>query len=260
MSSVPIWRDGSVYKRKLNAVRPRAGGDRYFDRVIMLAPFSGSGQTFVDYSLLNNAFTFNQVGAIVIQQDASKQLFDVNTLHVLRTTAQANKNLRVTNLTNPILSTDDICIEFWCWQNTCSKFSTAPRWFELNQQNTPGVFATSFQLLACNGSAPASVELSNSSGIPATQPFTLGQWNYHAVQYVASAGTAYYSRNGAAVSNFPMAYLTRNGWRMQMMLSSNGIGAYFYELWFAQLRVTLANRYGSDPAPVPIAPWPTYGR
>ena len=258
-------------KRSMNAIRPNVsgggGGDPYFSDVMLLAPFSDSGQNFVDYGPLNNPAALFGSGTMTTTQDDTVPLFGLNTLHTERTLAQNALSVMFTNLTyTPIMAPMPICIEYWfnILSGPGAAITLAPRLHSFRCQSAPGAFGgtSSFN----DGEATSDIVFTCNPGSSLyRRTVSLSTWHYFCLQFVPGVvpSTVVTIDNEYIPFSFgwdiQFAPPTLPGFRMFSPQNVNGTGTRAYNNRIAQLRITKANRYGvASAAPIPTAPWPLF--
>jgi len=265
MSHVPVRSDGTVIKRKLNAIRPVPSiappVDPFFDDVLLLLPLTGTGQTVVDYGPLAASTVIAFDGAAPVytyEQNGNYPLFGQNTLYQDRPAIQFGRTLQAINSVNTLSNAKALCIELWF--NTVALqdydlFYAA----EFAQQSAPGVFAgPRAQMYQTLDFIYEAYWLGNGF-TPLTTPLGLGGWNYMALQKLAASSTTYCSLNGALIGTINITLSALNGWRFRLPNFGAAFAGTFGTAAAGEIRMTAADRYGSSAAPVPTAPWPLSG-
>lgn len=258
MSHIP---GGMIPHRYLNAIRPnRVVPDPFFASVLLLLPLSDSGSTVTDYSSFANPVTTVGTPTVnsIFDQNNGNTLFTENTL-------QAQKNLggieRVTaytvNNASQIGANDDLVFEGWFYYTNCNTVSSAlARFTQGVGNNRWGIEPTA--LTPNNITWRTSVATAtNQAGI------TWNAWHYFAMQTVDASNLTYCSIDGVLLQTLFTSNPGSVQW--QCFVGGNvdtappGPTADTYNVRYAQIRATKANRYGSTAAPVPSRPWPTFG-
>lgn len=236
-----------------------SGGDPYWNDVLVLLPFDGSGTSITDYGPLANTVTiFNDSGSSTYTQDSSRQLFGKNTLHADHATSTEERSARVNNTLNPISAGSNIVSEGWIYVQSNSNFTSSP---------VASRFASSITLDAMKYSDSDewqfTVDFTNdrrSSGVAAN-----GSWYYFAMQYVAADGACYHyfgkegDANATQLSSVTgLGSIGGANWDFLVTYTGGtGTSTNAYNCWQANYRVTRANRYGNQSSiPMPTAQWP----
>lgn len=255
MSHAPRDWSGYVPKRYLNAIRTREAVDPFYSQVLALAPLTGNpGDLPVDLGPLALPCTLVNPSAMTypLEMNGDDPLFGLNTLYVNRAASDALKYFEFLDAVTPFTSVDSFCWEGWM------KFINVPN----NQlfcgprfQPTVGTPFTAWAVTNTGVRVGA-----NSSRFKAA---TVNTWHYFCGQYIGQGdgkGSYYLSLDGVSMgAPFNLAAAINTiGFALQLIIGSlppNGAAEYR----FGQLRYTAANRYGSNPAPMPSGPWPTRG-
>lgn len=238
--------------------------DPHFSKILALAPCSGAGSVITDAGPLGGTFAADWGGPVSYDQNSGDQLFGLNTLEITQALTAVPYRQTLRNLSAVINPDEDLCFEYWFNQTSARNAVGAPRQFLLQSQSAPGVFKGGFLMTASLGAnrmrfhengtrpttgpdqvrlPPAHVDISTAAGV----------WNYVAGQYIASERKIYASLNGNFVGSVLSNFVGGVGFMLALPFADSNIN---YQIRFAQLRVTAANRYGTGAAPVPVAPWP----
>lgn len=240
---------------------PSSNGDPFWPYVILLLPLSDPGSAFTDYSPLAN--TVQVIGSnfdSVFEQNTTQTLFGVPTLRSTKTAGggtQEEINLYVNNSTYVIQTTDDMCVEYAFRQETGAAFLSSPihAWWQSYNTGDPLIASyTTFPTTSVVFRQTTNVANLTVSGV------AINTWHHCVQQYVDADATTYIWIDGVQVGSVPMSIANQTGWRF-FLNNINTVGgattSNSYEINFANVRVTKANRYGSAATiPVPTAPWP----
>lgn len=248
MSSVS---GGLVAKRFKNAIRPPGGRvDPFWSSVMVLAPLDGTGPVLQNLAPNDFQFVSEGTGTFIHTQDDTIPLFGRNTLHIEKTVSETYYRQFVDAPAAVYTAGTDVCCEYWVNNQDASAVSGAPNemQFGLNLSGSYNTRTIAVQKLGttlrrCLASPNQDVAALLNSG-----------WHYCAVQYIGSLGRVYFSMDGVLIGNGTRLLTTLTGWRFFMPYNvSNSV---LYTLRVAQMRLTFANRYGTQAAPVPSGPWP----
>lgn len=256
-----VRNDGTVFRKKLNAKRPKGvsgPSDPFFNDLLWLLPLSDNGTSFTDYSPLANVVQINGVNAgTSFAQNSNQTLFGVNTLENYKTNAGEEINLIIDNPGYVFANTDDICIEGFYYSLIGDTFFTSPvASYFIN-------YTGADQFLLHAPSFPnTDWYYRNAGGGYIKNGTAAATWHYIVQQYVALDGKTYTWFDGNQVSVLNTAFSGNAGFRMTVGINSfvpSGPSYNKYSFRWANLRGTKANRYGSAPViAVPSAPWPTH--
>lgn len=252
--------------------------DPFFPEVFLLMPFSGVGDTLVDYSNQSANTSVIPGGTLangIFTQDTARTLFGLPTLHVQKAASLTSQYRLVRNSVYPIVSTDDVCFEFMLYQSFLNAGTMSPQYWRFAQRSGATTYNGQAVSLNSSGAAAASPVVTTNNpvltGVNASAAIA-GQWQYAVMQFVASESTLYSYLNSVPVSrdffpaNTPMPWTLGSAFTGYQMVLAIGGAVLGYDISMAQLRATKANRYGLNAGnyltnipPTPTAPWPLTG-
>lgn len=244
------------------------GGDPYWSNVLLLLPFDGSGQTFVDLGPLSadNALSVNGGGAAeTFDQNTGGTLFGESTLQMVQPGAGGGNsiNLFVSNTTKALVADSDFCIEYH-WRQSSWAAATTPihAWFTRGSVVTGGP-----PLLAARSDPTSDLYFRTTNNSPGETlevgGYSADTWRHVAMQYVAADFKTYVYVGGTKVGEYTSSLnAPSTGFTVSIGdffgTTAPGPESFGYSLRLANLRITAANRYGNVASiDVPTEPWPT---
>lgn len=251
-----IRNNGTVFRKKLNAKRPKpipAPIDPFFSDVILLLPMSGSGTNFVDYSLINNVMTITGTGLMTVAQGNIQLLYGENTGNWNHKLNSIHERALTTIIPVEIFQTDDIVMEWSVFQASATPYPVVPI-----HCNFIPIALPAGSMRAETYYDAGNLVFYNELVASATKPCSFGTWNDIVMQYIAADAKIYCYINGNQVLAMVCTSLAGPSVRFYCgTKSEDRSNVHYYELNFANVRITRANRYGNNPTiPRPDAPWP----
>ena len=252
--------------------------DPLFPEVFLLMPFSGSGDTLVDYSGQSANTSVVPAGTLtngVFTQNSARTLFGLNTLQIQKPPPLASQYRFIINDPYPIAATDDLCFEFWIYQQSLIALAMSPQYLRFTQRSGAGIYLGQAININSNGSSASSPAVMASNPVINGQcngAAVAGNWQYCVYQFVASESTLYAYWNSVPISrnffpaNTPLPWSVSGAVTGFRMILGYGGNSGNYDISMAQLRATKANRYGINAGnyltnipPVPTEAWPLTG-
>lgn len=241
--------------------------DPYWSDVLLLLPFDGSGQTFVDVGPLSADNTIAVIGGggtETFEQNSTQTLFGNPTLEMTQVAfSGVDTNIFLENTTVQVPAGSDICMEYWYYQTSWA-FAATPLhgWAQFRVPGEDLLASTSYPVPA------RSLYFRTTNNGPGesliTGSYDSGTWHYVAIQYVQDDLKAYVYVDGVQAGSYIASMNFALGMRFFVGDATgtgsppNGGSTVSYSMRLAQMRLTAANRYGNvSSIEVPTEPWPT---
>lgn len=240
---------------------PGGRSDPYWNDVLLLLPFDGSGQTFVDLGPLSADNAISLIGGggdETFEQNSGVQLFDSPTLELTQVAGTGNNtNIYINNTSLALPLDTDMCMEWWFYQTAWAAASTPIHgWVEFANAGLIAGRSTPVQAMTFRGQNNGPGETFD------TGTYGSGVWRYVAMQYVDADSKVYVYIDGTQVGDYICSIDYGSGMEFfcgdSASLAPTGGASFAYALRIAQMRITAANRYGNvSTIDVPTEPWPT---
>ena len=240
--------------------------DPYFSSVQLLTPFadaSGTVTGFYDVKGNTWSITATQNPEMVIETDAARTLFGLNTLRLYRQTGQSQEAIYTDSTKIGFTSTTGFCLEYWIWQSAAVGNAAVVPMHAMYSASNAGVPDASRKIGVATTGNTGLFETFTGGATNGPYAFTFNTWNYVVLDYDPVASKTYVYMNGVLIATYIGAQLGGANWPEGYLAldtyGSFGVGIYPWDVSIGQVRLTSRPRYaGAATITVPTAAWPQH--